>query len=108
MAKGKLHSKFEICAFCGASGRPKHKEEVLAKWIAREYRKKGHWDIKSGQGGKAFNARGKLGLVVRAPCTHCNNGWMSRLETHVKPIIAPLFRGTPSMLTMEEQSVIAR
>jgi hypothetical protein len=104
----KPHSKYEVCAFCGGNDSPKHKEELLAKWIAREYGKKGVWKIKSGQSSKNFRAHLNLGLVSRAPCKRCNNGWLSALERAVKPILSPLFRGTPSMLTTEEQSIITR
>ena len=31
--------------------------------------------------------------TVKMVCASCNNGWLSQLESAVKPVIAPLIRG---------------
>nr|GID81980.1 hypothetical protein Ade03nite_09040 [Actinoplanes derwentensis] len=53
-----------------------------------------------------------LHQTTRAVCVSCNNGWMSRLETKVKPIMESLFhsRRTGNTLTLPpaEASTLAR
>jgi hypothetical protein len=100
-------SKYPPCIFCGKGDSKPHKEDVLPKWIAREFGND-PWEIKSQTSDRTFKARNHLGLVSRAPCTQCNNGWMSKLESAAKPVIAPLMNDTPSELTPEQQLVIAR
>ena len=46
----------------------------------------------------------KLKVVCK---THCNNGWMSRLETRAKPILLPLFTGNPILLDRYNQEILA-
>jgi hypothetical protein len=38
---------------------------------------------------------------------HCNNGWMSRLETKVMPILTPLLLGQPFALGKYHQEILA-
>ena len=45
---------------------------------------------------------------IRVVCATCNNGWMSRLETAVKPIILPLIQGHACTLDQEAQALLAR
>ncbi len=40
-------------------------------------------------------------------CAACNNGWMSRLQTAVKPIQIPLIKGETVTLSVEQQQVLA-
>jgi hypothetical protein len=46
----------------------------------------------------------KLKVVCKK---HCNNGWMSRLETHAKPFLVPLMTGRPIILNKYNQEIIA-
>lgn len=49
-----------------------------------------------------------LTIKLRVVCkTHCNNGWMSALETRVKPILLPLIVGAPAVLDANDQRIIA-
>jgi hypothetical protein len=97
----------KTCIFCGNGGGPFHKEDVLPKWIAKEFRKA--WiKVTSRETGHTFVTRGHLGLVSRAPCKTCNSGWMSRLETAVKPIIVPMMKGEKRTLSQEDQLALAR
>lgn len=56
-------------------------------------------------------ARGKsayaMNLQVRVVCERCNNGWMSALETRVKPILSSLMAGTESRLSEDDLGVLA-
>lgn len=92
--------------FCGKLSPAKHhKEDVLPKWIAREF--PGVWRSVFGHSGPTFAKRDEFGIVSRGPCTQCNNGWMSRLEAVVKPILLPLMKGTASELTPDQQRIIS-
>ncbi|MFL6688584.1 MAG: hypothetical protein ACJ8IR_00110 [Alphaproteobacteria bacterium] len=44
---------------------------------------------------------------VKCVCEPCNNGWMRELENKVRPIIAPLIQGQPTILRMQDRRVIA-
>jgi hypothetical protein len=99
-------SKKNPCIFCGKrSSARHHKEDVLPKWIAREF--PGTWRTVFGQSGKTFAKRGEIGIVSRLPCTECNNGWMSRLESAAKPVLIPLMKGVASDLAPEQQKIIS-
>src|SRR5215217_1435431 len=46
---------------------------------------------------RTMNRQGSVrDIKIRAVCErHCNNGWMSRFETHIKPILTPLLECAP-------------
>ena len=46
--------------------------------------------------------------TIRAVCKRCNNGWMSELETAVKPILIPLIATQPHELTVEAMGVLGQ
>jgi hypothetical protein len=47
-------------------------------------------------------------MRVKVVCkTHCNNGWMSRLEQRAKPILVPLITGAPIVLSHPNQEIVA-
>ncbi len=99
------------CIFCGRTdSKPHHKEDVLPKWIARQFPKRAIWEIQkvSPKTDRSYNARGHLGLVTRAPCRRCNNGWMSRLEDTAQPILIPLMNGERMELSESQQYIVAR
>lgn len=98
--------KHRLCMFCGEASTTKHhKEDVLPKWIAREF-PDDVWNISNHDASRTYQTRGELGLTTRGPCTKCNNGWMSKLESMARPVLAPLMHGTPSELTKREQYII--
>lgn len=45
---------------------------------------------------------------IRAVCASCNNGWMNRLEGHVRPILLPLIEGRGAWLDVAQQATLAR
>jgi len=96
------------CVFCNRQNVAFHKEDVLAKWIAKAlpgpYVKVTHevGDL------KPYVAKGNFGLVTRAACKGCNGGWMSRLEDAAKPIMLPLMLGQPGELDQRCQTVVAQ
>lgn len=53
--------------------------------------------------GRTLHEHFKPGVV----CTSCNNGWMSRIESDVKPILQPLMREEPRQLSTTDQETLA-
>src|SRR5262245_26970593 len=44
---------------------------------------------------------------VKNVCRRCNNGWMSVLQEHTKPIIIPLLKGDTTLLNSDRQNTLA-
>lgn len=76
--------KTAACIFCG--GLPLTNEDVIPRWLSRRYEKvptprTGH--VKGAPlGGSTY---GLFLQVRKIVCASCNNGWMSRLQSEVKP-----------------------
>lgn len=106
-------ARYPRCVFCGQRNEPS-KEDVLAKWIAREFPdgKLSKFKVQAGWRGKEpdlhYMTRGHMGMITTKPCKLCNNGWMSELETAAKPIFQPLMRGIPRVITTDERLIITR
>jgi hypothetical protein len=45
---------------------------------------------------------------IRAVCVSCNTGWMSTLETAVKPILTPLIATQPHTLSLNSMDILAK
>jgi hypothetical protein len=56
---------------------------------------------------RVVGAAGRLTMTVRRTCKSCNNGWMSQLEVATEPVLAPMFGGSPQLLTDEKARVLA-
>jgi hypothetical protein len=106
--------KYPKCIFCEKNTSPLSQEDVLAKWIAREFpqgrlsRFFGQVGIPGQPPNRKFATRGHFGILTNKQCERCNNGWMSDLENEVKPIIRPMFRGGKQSLSASDRLVIAR
>jgi hypothetical protein len=50
----------------------------------------------------------RLDLRVRAVCASCNNGWMSRLEGAVQPILKPILLGESPTVSGADRKTLAR
>ena len=49
-----------------------------------------------------------ISMKLKVVCgNHCNAGWMSRIESRVKPILVPLLLGLPTTLPKYSQEVLA-
>ncbi len=113
-------ARYRECIFCRRSKYPLSKEDIFPKWLAREFPRKDKSKFKveqflsggpEGPGGEKlgqFHAVGNLGFVVSGPCERCNNGWMSRMETRVKPILRPMMWGKSSELGPDERLALTR
>lgn len=47
-------------------------------------------------------------IKVQSVCEPCNTGWMSQLETAVKPILIPLIKGQSRVLPAPESTLLTR
>ncbi len=96
------------CIFCGGLSR-QTKEHAIPQWCANlkpanvRVRMEGEhlnirkWDILTD----------KVEIKVGGICVECNSGWMSRLESEVKPLLLPLLEGKEVQLSVMTQRVIA-
>lgn len=95
----------KTCIFC--SRRATTHEDVIPKWILRLLRKQDgeRVPMRTRRLGKppadriVADSAQKVGSV----CSGCNNGWMSRLEEDVKPILTPMVLDNSVMLTAQQQ-----
>jgi hypothetical protein len=83
------------CIFCGQPGG--NEEHIVGKWLLRDldlYSTRTRLgfgsQLKTGAMDEIDESRPLGGFVTDAVCTLCNNGWMSQLESSVKPLISPL------------------
>jgi hypothetical protein len=66
------------------------------------------FELKRQHGRSKTNLR-YLGLTSRAPCTTCNNGWMSGFEKTAKPLLTPAIRGEGTTWSSpEDRTIVAR
>ena len=87
------------CIFCGQLGG--NEEHIVSRWILRDL---GMYSLKSKMGFgnqipsgemEEISQPQRLGsFVTDSICATCNNGWMSRLESQVKPLLSPLLAET--------------
>jgi hypothetical protein len=56
---------------------------------------------------KTWPAKEVAGHKLRAVCKPCNGGWMSQLETAVRPLVEPMIKGYNASLTTEQQITVA-
>jgi len=101
------------CIFCGGAGLSK--EHLYAKWL-RDYipRVQPRHGIEStvyGAEGTTHETQWRDGDIhsrkVRRVCKACNNGWMSSLQTDVRPFLVPMLEGDATSLNRRAQKIIA-
>jgi hypothetical protein len=103
--------KADRCIFCGRL--ELCEEDLIPRWLDKYYssKKVGGKVLRVGTiAGKPQPQRryDKMRVKVRAVCPTCNNGWMSRLEQQVQPILARMvFNGPPSRLRQDDQKLLA-
>jgi hypothetical protein len=95
------------CIFC--EGRATSKEDAWPMWLTRRLGATEAGIVEAQRGKQKPNTwiAGKAGLKVRFVCASCNNGWLSRLENRVKPIIEGLFDEESVALGFSDQNTLA-
>lgn len=105
-----------ICVFCNQANKP-GREHILAEWISREF-PDGVWTVTNLKAAvvtpdkpeliREFKVHKSFGIITRRPCGQCNNGWMSRLEQRVQPLLRPMIHGNSTTLSLDQQRLIMR
>lgn len=100
------------CVFC-ESTENLTKEHVLPKWLQKSINGSTRTNFKGvhlsfiGQSLSERNGSGNT-LVFSEVCAECNNGWMSRLENDVKPILQRLsFEQNPKKISRHDRKLVA-
>jgi len=97
------------CIFCGQTDGQLTYEDVYPKWIRKVLGIKGK-RVTLEQGGLSRRpVRVTRNLTVRlgGVCAGCNNGWMSRLETSTRKVMAPAMQGREVHLSSGDQALVA-
>lgn len=98
----------KTCIFCAR--RANTDEDVIPKWIPRLLRKQEgeRVPMRTTRFGQEPHDQlaGESIQKVGSVCGQCNNGWMSRLEDDVKPILTPMMLGNAITLTAQQQERI--
>lgn len=121
MTKKPRKSRYPYCIFCRKNDSEPSKEDVFARWIAREWpgHKKAKFNTVGGRFGDdgkpmehadivEYGSVGNMGLLTHGPCKRCNNTWMSDLENAAKPIMKPMMHGVDSTLTTDQQLILTK
>ncbi len=113
--------KVITCIFCDNPANSR--EHVWPNWlkhlVPRELPSRTHYhsitewnDEISALEHTSFNTNTQAGdphsQRLKIVCTCCNNGWMSRLQEAVKPILEPLITGTFEPLAAKDQEILIR
>jgi hypothetical protein len=96
-----------VCIFC-SSKKNLNKEDLWPVWLVGLITQDRPCSVERvlGSNGDPFIYGGRW-IKGRCVCEECNHGWMSDLETNVKPIISPLICDVPSSLEYVQQLAIA-
>lgn len=99
-----------LCIFCGGGGKMTA-EHVLPDWLGDiglpmdPVQPSSRWLNRSprllGPPMPPFRT------TVRQVCASCNNGWMSRLETVARRVLAPVILGEPQIILEADQPAVA-
>ena len=103
------------CIFCGGTGMSR--EHIWGDWlkphVPRTVNKHRLQSVVVNRPGVPstsslhIRAGDPMGSNVRVVCKPCNNGWMSRLQNAVKPILLPLIRGERTVLGQRAQETLS-
>jgi hypothetical protein len=95
------------CIFCG-SRENLNRDDLWPKWLVETVTQDRPSEIERifGSDSTAHVYGGKWGKG-RGVCEQCNGGWMSNLESKIKPILEPLIFDSSSVLDYVQQSAIA-
>lgn len=109
------------CIFClGESGSGKSREHIFPHWLKEIFPRSPsdkhvhgvmNWLDLSGEQADFLEQKYKQGQVtsrkVRVVCETCNNGWMSNLESRIKPLLKMLIQNKSVILTFKERHALA-
>ena len=97
------------CLFCGTT--PVSNEHAIPLWTGDVIPGSGRWvhrHVERHDDRPLREWTKKVpDLKCRVPCEACNNGWMSKLEGCVKPVLTPLKRGKAIRLELHHLELIS-
>jgi len=94
-----------LCIFC--SRRANSKEDLWPKWLVEFVVQHRSSRIEMEFANRPpLTFAGKY-VLSRCVCKTCNEGWMSKLETGTKPILAPLISDSPCPLDYVQQLALS-
>ncbi len=95
------------CLFCDS--RANSREDVMPVWIQRKRQGARAISLDGFSGQRPIIKQGlKRTFKISCVCVGCNSGWMSRLETETKPILAPLMDDLSLPLNGRHQFTLAK
>jgi hypothetical protein len=106
------------CIFCEAvfePGNPRTGEHIWPEWMHEQLPDTIGWEYSAVVGHTPdvpsrwtpMSGMPKRRIKPKVVCQRCNNGWMSRLETAVRPILEPLVKGHARTLSPQDQTKLA-
>jgi hypothetical protein len=101
--------KRKTCAFCGISGKLTG-EHVFGDWLSRIGLDVSECQFGTGplnRSPRDLGASKAFARTVRDVCSHCNNGWMSNLESVAHRVLTPFILGNPGSISKEDTAAIA-
>ena len=96
------------CIFCGSHDTSR--EHVWPQWVSAVLAERASFRVIAEQVAVRTweQDSADVPLVTKRVCADCNSGWMSRLETAVRPILEPMLRGTRVTVPAAGQQLLAR
>lgn len=94
--------------FCKAQASTK--EDIWPKWLTKRFPSSDASLMEAERGGLklgTWQTKTPQLLTVKHICGDCNNGWMSKLETEMKPIADSILDEHTKVLDVSSQAVIA-
>lgn len=84
-------------------------EDAWPRWLMKRFPGSGTARIYAERGGRNLGnwPTAKKILQIKCLCAFCNNGWMSKLENEVKPVIEPILDNKLQKLDVSAQSTVA-
>lgn len=99
-------SKIKTCIFCGNTNLTR--EHLFADWMAVRFSKEKVMHEISSDRKSVKPWQGEIfSLQPKVACKNCNEGWLSKLENRVKPLIEKMaFEGkTTKLTTLDQESL---
>jgi len=97
-----------VCAYCGDASARLTREHVWPRWLSFEIGNEREPYAHAVDGNVTRTWWGPpASLTVKRICATCNNGWMSRCEDSVEPILRPMIRNAALSIPVAEQKLLA-
>ena len=96
------------CMFC--QGQASSREDIWPQWLTKRCPLSDASRMEAERGGHKLGTWQKKTpklLPARCVCGNCNNGWMSKLEVEMKPIVESILAEQLRVLDVSSQAVIA-